>query len=265
MRAAGLLDWGNIPDWVQAVGSLLAFGGFAVGFLHEIRRRRVDDELAAVDRLDAQRQQARLVFFESIQVTERLMTGVIHNASDAPIFDIYMRVDQAGSQKAEWPNLRRSLLTRVADLILRRAKWSDKLEPTPNVVNWIRAMPYLPAPKAHLLHDNSKWPTELRPGDSAPFELHVRSDVDIQPQPIFGATFTDGNGRRWARVHGAPPGLESAEGWQRSRLQRMAMRVLGREPEPDELLLRKRGPRYLRTRYVSQRQSQVHGGRPLAG
>ncbi|MEU7876378.1 hypothetical protein [Dactylosporangium sp. NPDC049140] len=264
MLAAGGLDWGNIPDWVQALGGILAFGGFTIGLLYEIRRRRIDDELAAADRMDAWRQQARLVFFQDIRTEPGSISGVLRNASDAPIFDIYMRIDRPDDPKLQWPNPKRSLRARVVDLIRRRARWSDKLEPTPNVVNWVRAMPYLPEPNAHLLDASSTWPDQLDPGESAEFDIRVNMVLEgtvgrhesLPAKPVFGATFTDCNGRRWARVGNAPPELNSHDGWRRSRLQRMSINILGRELEPADMVVHKRGPRYFRTQYVpSQRQS----------
>lgn len=77
---------GTWPDWIAAVGTWLAFGGFAFGLWWEIRRRRLDDKQAAVDRLDAKMQQARLVFVEKTTTAARDIGVRVHNKSNAPIF-----------------------------------------------------------------------------------------------------------------------------------------------------------------------------------
>lgn len=42
--ATSRIDWGSVPDWIGGVGSALAFAGFAVAFIWEVRKRRQDDE-----------------------------------------------------------------------------------------------------------------------------------------------------------------------------------------------------------------------------
>jgi hypothetical protein len=51
------VSWGSVPDWVAAIGSVLAFVGFGVALLREVRLRRIDDERTAEDRrqLEAER------------------------------------------------------------------------------------------------------------------------------------------------------------------------------------------------------------------
>ena len=61
---ASRVNWGSVPDWIAGLGSVLAFAGFAIAFIWEIRKRRHDDEQAAEDRRDALKRHARLVLMK---------------------------------------------------------------------------------------------------------------------------------------------------------------------------------------------------------
>lgn len=79
--AKSAVNWGSVPDWVAAIGSVLAFGGFAVGLWWEIRRRRLD-------RHDIDAQQARLVFAELAGNTASDCFVRVTNNSDHPMYDV---------------------------------------------------------------------------------------------------------------------------------------------------------------------------------
>jgi hypothetical protein len=44
------INWGSVPDWIAAIGSVLAFTGFAIAFIWEVRKRRLDDEQDRIPR-----------------------------------------------------------------------------------------------------------------------------------------------------------------------------------------------------------------------
>jgi hypothetical protein len=82
-----LPNWGSVPDWVEAVGTTLAFA-LAFGFgIHEMRIRRVEVRDNAI-------RQARLVvvhepFFGSTMDDHTTIFTRIKNFSDQPIHDVY--------------------------------------------------------------------------------------------------------------------------------------------------------------------------------
>lgn len=81
----GVVDWGTVPAWVGAIGSLavaLVIGG---GLLQEIRQRREADERAAAERFDALAAPARLVSVGGGIAKTRGGKVSVRNDGDAPI------------------------------------------------------------------------------------------------------------------------------------------------------------------------------------
>lgn len=83
----------SITDWLQAVGTIGAFGGV----LYEFRRRRQDDELKAAERRDGELAQARLVTaslgpakYEENRVH---IHAKIENLSSAAVLDVILHYD----------------------------------------------------------------------------------------------------------------------------------------------------------------------------
>lgn len=101
--AKSAVDWGTVPAWVAAVGTASATILVSVGLLREIKRRRLDDEKAARERLDARRQQARLVYAEYVEYerSTREIRLKVHNDSNAPIFDVALSAG-AGPDRESW-------------------------------------------------------------------------------------------------------------------------------------------------------------------
>jgi hypothetical protein len=93
MLLASRVNWGSVPDWIAGVGTVLAFVGFAVAFLWEVKKRRQDDERDAEDRREALKRHARLVYMEigapGSSTQKRL---VIHNDGTGPILDVVTTV-----------------------------------------------------------------------------------------------------------------------------------------------------------------------------
>jgi len=80
---ASRINWGSVPDWIAGVGSALAFAGFAIAFIWEVRKRRQDDGHAAEDRRDALKRHARLVV-----VTPPMCDVVIAAAQSLTVEDL---------------------------------------------------------------------------------------------------------------------------------------------------------------------------------
>jgi hypothetical protein len=86
--ATSRIDWGSVPDWIGGVGSALAFAGFAIAFIWEVRKRRQDDEQAAVEHRDDLKRHARLVFMKIMPGSETQKRLTIHNEGPGPILDV---------------------------------------------------------------------------------------------------------------------------------------------------------------------------------
>jgi hypothetical protein len=82
------INWGSVPDWIAGIGSVLAFAGFAIAFIWEVRKRRQDDERATDERRDALKHHARLVFMKIIDRSETQTRLTVHNEGTGPIVDI---------------------------------------------------------------------------------------------------------------------------------------------------------------------------------
>src|SRR4051794_14345344 len=90
--ASSDVDWGSVPDWVGAIGTVLAFVGFGVAFWWEVRLRRLDDRRADADRREAEAAQARLVFATRTGGAPERVRARVRNASDGQIFGIHLDV-----------------------------------------------------------------------------------------------------------------------------------------------------------------------------
>ncbi|MCG5468863.1 hypothetical protein LADH09A_002763 [Micromonospora sp. LAH09] len=76
-----VIDWGSVPDWFGAVGSIASVLFVYLGLRREIRARRTDD-------LRTRASQARLVSaVAEIRGTSVLRVAVA-NESDAPVLDV---------------------------------------------------------------------------------------------------------------------------------------------------------------------------------
>lgn len=80
-----MVDWGTVPAWVGAVGSLLVALLIGSGLLNEMRQRRVADERAAAERLDAAASAARLVSVGGGIPKTKGGRVSVRNDGDAPI------------------------------------------------------------------------------------------------------------------------------------------------------------------------------------
>jgi hypothetical protein len=77
-------DWGSVPDWLAAVGTLAAFFVALRLLAKELAARREQEE-------DRRRNQARLVVawatFKEVSETEVRYSVVMRNGSDEPVYD----------------------------------------------------------------------------------------------------------------------------------------------------------------------------------
>ncbi|GGM53416.1 hypothetical protein ACFFX1_54920 [Dactylosporangium sucinum] len=89
--AKSAVNWGSVPDWIAGIGSVLAFAGLAFGLWWEARQRRLD-------RLDADSQQARLVFAEVADYTLARCLVRVRNNSDHPVYDVEVELLAPGSR-----------------------------------------------------------------------------------------------------------------------------------------------------------------------
>lgn len=96
------INWGSVPDWIAGVGSVLAFGGFAVALIREIKLRRRDDKAVADDRADALKRHARLVYVASTSLPTQTRL-VVHNQGSGPIIDlsttVWVRSNTSGNHR----------------------------------------------------------------------------------------------------------------------------------------------------------------------
>jgi hypothetical protein len=79
------VDWGTVPAWVGAIGSLLVAGVIGGGLLYEMHQRRVADGRAAAQRLDRLAAHARLVSVGGGIAKGRGGRISIRNDGDGPI------------------------------------------------------------------------------------------------------------------------------------------------------------------------------------
>ncbi|MGH3679550.1 MAG: hypothetical protein ACRDT2_04595 [Natronosporangium sp.] len=84
----GEVDWGTVPAWVGAIGSLFVAFVIGGGLLYEIKLRRMADERAAAERYDASAAQARLVSVGGGIAKTRGGKVSVRNDGDAPIRNI---------------------------------------------------------------------------------------------------------------------------------------------------------------------------------
>lgn len=84
----GVLDWGTVPAWVGAVGSVLVAFVIGGGLLSEIRQRRIADERAAAERFNAAAAPARLVSVGGGIAKTRGGKVSVRNDGDAPIRNV---------------------------------------------------------------------------------------------------------------------------------------------------------------------------------
>lgn len=93
---ASAINWGSVPDWFAAIGTIVSVLLIGAGLLREIRRRRLDDEQTAAERReieaerrDAEAAQARLVTSSlGANPRGRFAEISVDNASDAPILGV---------------------------------------------------------------------------------------------------------------------------------------------------------------------------------
>ncbi|KQU61304.1 hypothetical protein ASG84_01970 [Rhodococcus sp. Leaf278] len=96
-----MVDWGSVPAWLGAVGTLGAVVVALTPAVRDSRRYAEDADLRAAERRDLEAAQARLVFFEldsfgGVKVT-------IVNSSDAPIHHVSLDdVIKTDSPDAMW-------------------------------------------------------------------------------------------------------------------------------------------------------------------
>ncbi|QSB14528.1 hypothetical protein JQS43_24120 [Natronosporangium hydrolyticum] len=90
------MDWGTVPAWVGAVGSLLVAFVIGGGLLNEMRQRREADERAAAERFDRAAAPARLVSVGGGIAKTRGGKVSVRNDGDAPIRNIAYAVVTRG-------------------------------------------------------------------------------------------------------------------------------------------------------------------------
>jgi hypothetical protein len=79
------VDWGTVPAWVGAVGSLLVALVIGGGLLNEMKQRREADERAVAERLDRAAAPARMVSVGGGIAKTRGGKVSVRNDGDAPI------------------------------------------------------------------------------------------------------------------------------------------------------------------------------------
>lgn len=91
------VEWGTVPDWVAAFGTLAAFAVALRLLFKELEARR---EYEA----DRRRDQARLVAAWTFHPgEEEWFSIVVHNGSDQPIYEVKFTMVQPGSTYASDP------------------------------------------------------------------------------------------------------------------------------------------------------------------
>jgi len=116
LRRAGMPpDWGDVPAWVSAFGSLAAFGALFIAALEwrsgQADRRRLDEERRALaaaresEQQDHEMSQARLIIAEPVNNSLDVYGGptrpdtananvVVVNHSTAPVFNLHFVKDE---------------------------------------------------------------------------------------------------------------------------------------------------------------------------
>ena len=86
MMAAAAVDWGSVPDWIAAIGSVIATLLAITGLLYEMHKRRLAEAEATAERRAAEANQARLISVEVRVRGDGHRTDLtMRNDSDAPI------------------------------------------------------------------------------------------------------------------------------------------------------------------------------------
>ena len=212
------VDWGTVPDWVGAVGSVLAFAAIAVGLWREWR-------LARLARRDDQARQARLVFIRSLTIVDRTVIATVSNASSEPVFDVTLIPAMPGELFLDLPDREAGqmfhstgkLFRRWVELILEqlyaRSQFflSDGETITRTIAPSETARMAFPLDFSDTTHFHPAMPSKLpavRGGD--------------HPLPMMEIRLTDNNGIRWSRgTSGQPRRLfqleHKAQRWPRLR------------------------------------------------
>jgi hypothetical protein len=194
------LDFGSVPDWVEAIGTSGALLILVGQFLRERGKERAAKEFAATAQRDEEARQARLV-----SVTTRLHYGSI-DEEDEYGWKVVVQVINDSSEPIR--NIEPFLMPRsVADVPIG-AQWPDYVREAIRgaIRNWWA--------------ENSDR-TVIRPGQQATL-MFVPSDQPDEPgdpndptspdttRPFcdkyeIGATFTDAAGLRWSQVNRGQP------------------------------------------------------------
>jgi hypothetical protein len=89
------VNWGSVPDWIAGIGTAAATIILTVGFLLELKRRRIEDhqrrlldEQIAEDRRDEKARQARRVSARLVDPYGESPKLEVRNDSDQPIYDV---------------------------------------------------------------------------------------------------------------------------------------------------------------------------------
>lgn len=103
MTPLAAADWGNVPEWVAAVGTSLAFAvALWVGIAEvRARRRMLADEAARQARLVLVGEPALVV---NEQGTRRLSV-LVTNHSDAPIYEVLLSIDVEAGEHSDRPQV----------------------------------------------------------------------------------------------------------------------------------------------------------------
>ncbi len=95
LNLARVLDWGTVPAWFGAVGTALAFAGL----LREVHLRRVDDAREHAERRDAEKSQARLVYYKITGLLPHQLRLAITNAGSSLALDIGVALLRGADQR----------------------------------------------------------------------------------------------------------------------------------------------------------------------
>lgn len=99
--AIGPVNWGSLPDWLAALGTVSAVVVALALALRDSQRHAAEEERRAQERRDLEATQARLVYFTIASSGGIMVT--IHNASDRPIFHVCLEsVEKVGSPGLAW-------------------------------------------------------------------------------------------------------------------------------------------------------------------
>lgn len=95
------VDWGTVPAWVGALGSLLVSAVIGGGLLREIHQRRLEDSRAAAERYDRLAAHARLVSVGGGIAKGRGGRISIRNDGDGPIRNVSYVLLVQGEEEGE--------------------------------------------------------------------------------------------------------------------------------------------------------------------